>query len=147
MSESQPDSVKTRSKARKKQPAELWVVFDTNAFWLGAPHRFAKDETQKLIREKSGHSDLTIRWYAPEIVVQEREYQMTGKAVELLSSLAKLETLLGHGLNITEEIIRERVPIAARKERDALGIQVAKLDTTRVDWSRLVRDAVLRLPP
>jgi hypothetical protein len=132
---------------RKRKPPELKVVFDTSAVYTGSASDLVREEAAELIRANSHHADLAIRWYLPSIVVNERQFQMVARGQELLLSVEKLERLLGHNLNITREIMEQRVKDAIERERQALRLEIGKVDTRRVDWDRLIADAVLRRPP
>ena len=126
---------------------ELKVVFDSNAIYSGTASDLVRHEVAQLIQESSKHSDLIIRWYLPEVVVHERQYQMQRKGFDLLPSIEKLEKLLGHGLGINVDIIKSRVEEAASKQIKEHGLIVRQLTVAEVDWSGLILDAVYRRPP
>src|SRR5437763_16251597 len=96
-------------KTKHRKPPDLKVVFDTNVLWPGSASDLLKQEVTELIANNSKHADLTISWYLPDIVRHERQFQMLTQSFELLPSLRKLERLLGHNLNITEQIIERSV--------------------------------------
>jgi hypothetical protein len=126
---------------------ELKVVFDSNALYSGSASDLLNIDAAQLIIEHSNHSDIIITWLLPNIVVHERQFQMLNKGLELLPSIQKLEKLLGHNLNITKDIIKNRVKEAVDEQIAKYKIQVFFLDTTKVDWERLTLDAVYRQPP
>ena len=64
-------------------------------------------DAEQVVESNSNHKDLTIEWYLPSIVRHERQYQMKLAASRLLREVAKVEDLLGHGLNINEEILND----------------------------------------
>ena len=98
------------AKGKKKKPAlKLLVVFDTNILYTQVASDLVRVEVRKLIKENSSHSDISIKWFLPSVVIDERKYQMQKKAFELLPSLQKIEKLIGHQLNITEEILIQRI--------------------------------------
>ena len=72
---------------------------------------------------------------------------MQKRAIELLPSIQKLERLLGHQLNITESIIKQRVNEAVEAQIVSLGLKILELDQTKVDLNRLIHDACYRVPP
>jgi len=92
------------SKKKKSKP-KLFVVFDTSVLFTQVAYNLVRSEVRQLIEMNSQHSDLSIKWYLPSIVIDERRYQMQNKAFELLPSIEKLEKLLGHNLNITKDIL------------------------------------------
>lgn len=132
---------------RKKTSLELRVLFDTNVLYSQIAHNLLRTEVVELIKANSQHPDLSIQWLLPDVVVDERRYQMQRKAFDLLPSLEKLEALLGHNLNITEEVLLRRVDEAINKQIDELGISVRTLDTNTIDWAELINRAVFRQPP
>src|ERR1019366_6660619 len=91
-----------RVKLRKRKKRELRVVLETSVLFTGSASDLIRQEAASLIQQ-SVFPDLEVAWYLPEIVRHERQYQMQKKALELLPSVAKVETLLGIKLNITEE--------------------------------------------
>lgn len=132
---------------RRTPIPELRVVFDTNVLYTESASDLLKQEAAKLIEEKGQLPDLKLTWYLPHVVVHERLYQMQKAAFELLPALRKLERIIGHNLNITEEIINTRVREAAERQRTTLGIEELPLATGKVDWERLITDALYRQPP
>src|SRR5437660_9340575 len=115
----------------KKQPKpELKVVFDTNAIYTDAAAYLFKREVADLIRANSTHSDLRIRWYLPEIVSWEREYQMRENGFALLPSVQKVERVLGHNLNITIATITDRIRSLIEEQLQDLRVEVLATDVT-----------------
>lgn len=133
--------------SKKKPIPELRVVFDTSVLFTQVVYDFVRSEVRQLIEGNSKHPDLSICWYLPNIVVEERRHQMQRKASELLPSIAKLEKLLGHNLNITNNILANRVNEAIEKQLGELGISILDIDTTIVDWKDLIHRSVYRYPP
>lgn len=132
---------------KKKSKPNLFVVFDTSVLFTQVAYNLVRSEVRHLIEMNSQHSDLSIKWYLPNIVIDERRYQMQNKAFELLPSIEKLEKLLGHNLNITTDILIVRVNEAIDKQLEELNISTLDIDTSEVDWKALMNRAVYRLPP
>src|SRR5205807_2068990 len=105
----------------------LEVVLDTNALYTGSANYFLRKEVADLIEQNSTLPDLTIRWIVPEVVRHERHFQMLQVALQMLPTIEKLERLLGHRLNITDEILDTRVKEAIEREIQRLGIVVQPL--------------------
>lgn len=126
---------------------ELKVVFDTSVLYTQIASDLVRESIRKLITENSSHADINISWYLPSIVVSERRYQMKNKAFELMPTMQKLERLLGHNLNITEEILVDRVNKAIESELDDLGTSVIEVDTNKIDWPGVIERSVNRTPP
>ncbi|TKJ37725.1 MAG: hypothetical protein CEE38_06535 [Planctomycetes bacterium B3_Pla] len=135
------------TKKKKRSKPKLLVVFDTSVLFARVAYNLVRSEIKQLVETNSQHSDLTIKWYLPGIVVDERRYQMRNKAFELLPSIEKLERLLGHNLNITKDILVGRVDEAINKQLEELNISTLDLDTADVEWKVLMNRAVYRLPP
>lgn len=123
------------------------IVFDSNVLYTGIASDLINQSVAKLISESSRHQDITLSWHLPEIVVLERTFQMIRKGLELFPSIQKLERLLGHNLNITEEIIEGKVKEAVQKQLTQYSITVAKLSVEKVDWNKLIHDSAFRKPP
>jgi uncharacterized protein (UPF0147 family) len=133
---------------RVKPPhLELKVVVDTNALFTGSSSNFLRKEVADLMSQNSNLPDLTIRWIVPEVVRHERQFQMQQAALQMLPTIEKLERLLGHNLNITKEILEARVKETVDRQVQEHGITVQPLNSTDVDWPRVILDASYRRPP
>jgi len=134
-------------KRTKKKPPELKVVFDTNALYTKVASDLFNHAVTELIKENSNHPDLKITWCLPDVVMHERQYQMQRKGFELFPAIQKLERLLGQGIGINEEIIKDRVRAAIEKHIKDYNIKLVNLNTDSVDWNRIKIDAAYRRPP
>ena len=134
---------------KKKQAKlpELKVVFDTNAIFTESAAFLVKLEVSEIIRGNSSHPDLRIRWYLPEVVRWEREFQMRENGFALLPSIGKIEKVLKHNLNITEQTIIERIPLLVEEQLQELGIEIISFDPAIIDWPQMVRDSASRKAP
>lgn len=132
---------------KKKTNPQLLVIFDTNVLFTQVASDLVRKEISTLIDENSSHTDIDIRWFLPSVVVDERRYQMRNKAFNLLPSIQKLERLLGHNLNITEDILIQRVNEAVNNSISDLNINELVVDTKDVDWEVLIQRACFREPP
>jgi hypothetical protein len=72
---------------------------------------------------------------------------MDSGAASLLPYIRKLERLLGHNLNITEEILRARVSEAIERQTLGLCLETAPVDPAKTNWNRIMADAAFRRPP
>lgn len=133
--------------AKKKKIPELKIVFDTSALFTGSASDLLNLELIEIITEHSKHIDLSVYWYIPNIVLMERKYQMQKKGFELLPHIQKLEKLLGHNLNITEDIIEKRVDDAIEKNISSLNIKRIEVDTTKIKWEDVIHKSLFRKPP
>ncbi len=132
---------------RKTKLPELKVVLDSNAIYNSSESYILSHEVHDLICESARHADLIITWYLPETVRHERQYQMQRRGRDLVPPIQKLERLLGHNLNITEEIISQRIQEGIDRQIAELKIQILPVDSSKVDWDRIMLDAVYRRPP
>lgn len=132
---------------KKSKPPELLVIFDTNAIFTESAAHLLKREVADLIRANLGHADVRIRWFVPSIVVHERQYQMQQNGFALLSSIEKIERVLGHNLNITEQVVVDRVARIVEQEIADLQLEVLDVDTANVDWPNVIVSAAYRRPP
>jgi PIN domain len=134
--------------ARKpREIRELRIVLDTNALYVNVSDELVKHETKQLIEENRQHADLKVTWFMPEIVFEERLYQMRKHTGPLISNVEKVEKLLGHKLNLTKEMLDSMVLEVAKKQANDLGINVFPLDESQVDWKKIAFASVHRDPP
>lgn len=132
---------------RKKAKPQLKIVFDTNVLFTKTASALLTDNVKSFIDENTRHSDLSIKWYLSDIVVGERRFQMQKEAYIFLPQIKKLERLLDHNLNITQDILTDRVNKTINKQMSSLGISELSLDTNSIDWKKLITRAIDRLPP
>ncbi|WP_295624103.1 PIN domain-containing protein [uncultured Nitrosomonas sp.] len=131
----------------KKSIPRLVVFFDTNALYTQVASDLVRAEIRNLITQNSNHVDLDISWYLPEIVVNERRYQMMSRAQDLLPNLQKMEKLLGLTFGIGDGTLELHVGKAIDDTIRQLSFNVAKLDANKVDWGDVISRATLRYPP
>ena len=126
---------------------ELFVVFDTSAIFNRRVSSLMSNPSASLVRNHSSHAGLSVGWYVPRTVVDERRYQMQIAALELAASAEKLDNLLEDDLKFSESKILEAVDYHIEVARKNLGLENLELDFAAVDWERLISDAVNRRPP
>jgi len=143
-----PDKGEPRKRATrlKRERRELRVAFDTNVLFTGSASDLVRQEAATLISQ-SKFPDLDIQWYLPDVVRLERQFQMQKGALELLAPLGRVERLLGHNLNITEEILVDRVEKVIAQRQKELCLTALKPEYGSLDWERLVIDATFRRAP
>jgi len=137
---------KSNKKTRRLLSPKLRVAFDTNVLFTDVAHHLLRMEVKDLIEANSSHDDLILEWYLPKVVVGEREYQMQRKAIELYNHVTKLEKLLGHQLT-TEKILRDRIRGTINDQISEFRIKEIEVDTSKVEWSKVINSAVYREPP
>jgi hypothetical protein len=133
--------------SEKQKILELIVVFDTSVLFTKSEAYLVRSEVSKVIGEHCNYSDLKIVWFIPAIVREERKFQMQKEALTILPHIERVERLLNHKLNITEAILLQCVEQAIDSEMKRLNLQLLEMDTTKVDWERLIKDACERHPP
>jgi hypothetical protein len=134
-------------KSAKRAKPQLKVVFDTSAIYTGSNSDLLQQTVLELINEHSSHQDLLISWHLPDVVRHERQYQMEKASLVLLPSIRKIERIIGLNLNITEDIVKQRVKETVDKQLTETNLQVLSLDTSKVDWNSMLMNSVYRLPP
>jgi PIN domain len=127
------------------QPA-VHIFLDTNAlFTEAADHLIAKDLSEFILQFLG--NDLSLHWYIPSVVVGERRFQMLDRAKLLLPHIDKVERLLGHNLNITEDVLSTRVEESIKRHIENHQLNEIGFDQSAVNWQDMVRRAIERKPP
>lgn len=133
--------------AKQKQKLQVKIVFDTNAIWTGGESYLLRQEIADLVGTTREDVHLEIAWILPEVVLHERLHQMFREAIALLPSLARLEKVIGHPLNITEAVVFQRISESVERQIAEHKLVIQQASYANVDWQRLVGDAVNRRPP
>jgi hypothetical protein len=60
----------------KKTSPELKVVFNTSVLFTKAESELLSTDAKSLIAKHSSHADLRVTWYLPDMVRNERIFQM-----------------------------------------------------------------------
>lgn len=131
----------------EKKMLHLKIIFDTNVIYNSSSSDLLRKEITELLEKYSNPTDIKISWHLPEIVVDERRFQMRKRGSELLFSVEKLERLLGHNLNITKEILCSRIDDAINRIIGEHKIDVEKLIVEKINWNEIIKNAAFRLPP
>jgi hypothetical protein len=124
---------------------QLRVVFDTSVIRNFSGNDLLKREVIELIQEKP--ADIDVTWHLPETVRHERQYQILKQNSDLPDIAKRLEEVLGHNLNVTTEIIEQRVEQLINRQIEELKINVIRVDCTKVDWATIMHSAAYREPP
>ena len=133
--------------ASKRKAPKLMVMFDTNIIHYVTESDLFKPPIEELLKKESTRSDINIKWYLPDIVVKERRYQMQKTSLELLPNLRKLEKVLAHKLNITEDILFQRIEDRIEEQIKLHKINILVLDVGLVDWNHTIEQSCYRKPP
>jgi hypothetical protein len=133
--------------AKRRPKLQFKIVLDTNAIWARGESYLLSREMSELVDTNRGDAHLVIEWILPEVVLNERIYQMQREAVALLPGLTRLERVIGHPMNITEEIISTRISETVDRQVRGHQLIVRSVFYEKIDWIRFVKDAVARRPP
>lgn len=126
--------------------SEIWSFLDTSALFTRSESNLLSVASGDLIREYKKPSEPRIRWFIPQMVIDERRFQMRQEALELLPQVEKLGRLLGHPL-CTEASINHSIDDIIDRQVIEFGLEVIQINTSSVDWEHLLRDSVSRMPP
>ena len=133
--------------AKKKSHLKIKVVFDANVLYAKPASNLVNEELSKLIQENTSHADLSITWHLPSVVVKERRRQMRDKAYDYLPTVKKLETLLDHGLAISEETLNDHVDRVIEKSKSQLSLEELEVNHELINWEDLIDRACYRKLP
>ena len=62
-------------------------MLDTNVIYNVSGGELLRDEVAELIKASSSHLDLAVTWYLPEVVRNEREFQLRELARKSLPAI------------------------------------------------------------
>jgi PIN domain len=133
--------------ASRRQKLQLKVVFDTSAIWTIGESYLLRREISDLVDGNRGDAHLVLEWILPEMVMRERIYQMQKEAASLLPAVTRLERVIGHPFNITEEVLQRRITEAVERQITEHLLLIHPASYDRIDWLRLIGDSVSRRPP
>lgn len=133
--------------AKRKQKLQIKIVFDTNAIWTRGESFLLKREMSELVAGNQGDAHLDIEWILPEVVLGERIYQMQLEAIDLLPNLSRLERVIGHPLNITEDIVKARISEAVQRQVEQHQLTIRAARYAEIQWESLVTNAINRIAP
>lgn len=134
------------SQKRRGASRELKVVFDTNILHNESPNQLLRLEVKELLK-KPAIPDLPIKWLLPDIVRQEREFQMRKSAVKLIPSASNLVALMGLDIRFNLETVQARIGELVSSQMKEIGLIPLPLDSSKVHWDTVVNDAASRKPP
>jgi hypothetical protein len=126
---------------------ELLIVFDTNAIYTAGGGLLLSQESSQLIKGSTGDERLGISWYLPDVVVEERRYQIVQEADKLRAGVSKFERFIGHAFNLTDDEMRRRIADNIQEQIREHHLGVFSADLSDVNWSDVVASALSRRPP
>jgi hypothetical protein len=79
---------------RRTSKPSVYVIFDTSCLFVDAADKLIRHEISEFILATNEGGEITVNWYVPQLVLDERKYQMQLRAHRLIPHLSKVETLL-----------------------------------------------------
>jgi PIN domain len=129
----------------QKNP-ELHVFLESSLSYSRDNRQLLSNPLAKAIKSLAP-SHVPLRWHLPSIVKDERRYQMTQNARELIPAARKLHSILGSKIEITDEQIKSAVDGHIQRAISELGLIDAALQADQVDLNGLIAKSVAREPP
>lgn len=126
---------------------EVRVVLDTNVLFTAAPHHVMNRDTAETVDRTRAYKDWRVRWYLPEIVRDERRYQMLQEGKKLLKPTATLGNLLSRDLQVPQSELEAGVDETISRQLAEFQVELLALDFPSVDWRAVAHRSVRRLPP
>lgn len=131
---------------KKKQEPAVHIVLDTNSLYTGRMDKLLSEEASDFVRTEVASLDVDSHVLVPHVVISERRRQMIAEAQKIYPQVAKLEKLLGQSF-VNHDLILSRISAIIDDEIASHNIQVLNVDYTRVDWDKLVDNALFRQAP
>ena len=135
-----------RTKQKPNKP-QIHIMFDSNAIFNSSDMFLLPKRITDLILQNNNKHDVSVVWLLPEVVLMERQYQMKRNLRRLLSQAKKLEKRLEKKTILSEGLINKTIQSDTKKQCKTHGVSIVKCDYGRIDWQRVVNDAVNRNPP
>lgn len=126
---------------------QLKIFTDTNILHASQAHLLVSNAIFKYVAEHKSIESIELKWFLPEMVIEERRHQMVKAALNIKPKIDELEKLLGHSLAISPEIMEERVKSKIDKTIKELGFHICNLDTNAVNWKDIIHRSARREPP
>jgi hypothetical protein len=103
----------------KKGELAIHVLLDTNSVFTEGPF-LVNSQTKDLIAD-SKSAAYEVIWYMADTVRGERRYRMARKAIELFSSVRRLESLIDQKSGLTAQSIQASIDATIEKQIKTLG--------------------------
>lgn len=123
----------------------LKILLDTSVLFSPSPTLPINFELNKLISQSKNYTGLA--WYIPEIVVDERKYQLITTAEELFRATKTLEKLLGQSFEKKFDSITKRIDEVFDNVKNTNLLRIFELDNSKVNWHQIFKNSAYRLPP
>jgi hypothetical protein len=130
-----------------KQKLDLRILIDTSVLFSKSIYSPINYELQKLIEDCKKLTELRVTWYIPDVVIDERKYQIKNQVKELLQATTKLYRFLGRNLDVNLNTITEQIDKNFENYLINNNLTVHKLNVVDVDWNNLIKCSTDRLPP
>lgn len=128
------------------------AIVDTNAIHTSSPKELLNEKTRSLIESYRSRTDVSVIWCIPEVVCEERIYQMRSVSRklrrEIESRLERLKNDFGIEAPPLPQIDFDgKVSELVQAECERLGLQRLELNRDEVPWDEMIRSATRRRPP
>lgn len=133
--------------ANRKDTPQIKVVFDTNLIRSSVATDLCNKPLIDFIKADLSRDDIIISWYIPNIVLNERRYQMLQDAKKLVNSITKLEKDFKYSLNVKLADLEDQIDMRIKHQLNAHQMQTLSLDTSKVAWENIIQNACYRNPP
>jgi hypothetical protein len=125
----------------------LKIFSDTNIIHVKNAHQLIERTVAEYILEHRRIESVELKWMLPGMVVEERKHQMLQEARSLMPNIGKLESLIGHSLALSDDILKDRIESKISKTLDEYQVEVIDLVDEDVDWKNIISRSSKRLPP
>jgi hypothetical protein len=139
-------AIRPKQRSAETSHTTIHVVPDTNAIWTKDAHLLVPSWVRRLTQQGNSLS-VRLVWNIPQIVIDERRYQMTQVATQIASNLSRAALLLPSASEFGKDKLIARVEEVIQAQIKEQEIKVVDLEVTAVDWTSLIKRAVLRHPP
>jgi hypothetical protein len=96
----------------------LKIFSDTNIIHVKNAHQLIERTVAEYILEHRRIESVELKWMLPGMVVEERKHQMLQEARSLMPNIGKLESLIGHSLALSDDILKDRIESKISKTLD-----------------------------
>lgn len=134
-----------RDNTRKKK--SIIVFFDTNAIYSSGKGFLIGTKLKDIILQYKSNVDIVVKWVLPDIVKNERRYQMEQEAINLKKHINSMEKVLWKKFNIDDNFIKKKVDLIIKKEIQKLSLTEFEIKPDRVNWTDLIYKSLNRIAP
>jgi hypothetical protein len=105
---------------------ELRIVLDTNSIYTASSGYLLGYEISQMVRNTRGDDNLQLRWFVPQLVVDERRYQIRQQAIRLRGPLKDFERIIGREIGIDEATMIDLIDRNIDRQVQEHNLQVCR---------------------